>query len=116
MLAVCILGLGTVMVQQGFLRSAGLVGGASARLEARMWMHEALWQQQENLVFADPPSAGSGEGGFREKGREFEWKSDVQPAPSGKDLYVISLSVSWQEDGQTRTITDETLAALRPRL
>ena len=117
MLAVCILGIGTVMVQQGFLRSAELMTGASAQLGARVWMQEKMWEAREKLVYSDPPETASEQGNFTDSSnRIYNWSLDVQPAAEGKDLYNISLRVSWREGNRDRVAVQETFATLRSQL
>ena len=115
MLAVCILALGTVMVQQGFLRSAELMTGASARLGARVWMQEKMWEARERLVYSQDPETLSGQGRFVDPSHKaYDWTIDVHAADDGKDLYAILLEVSWNEGGRSRSVSEEALATLRP--
>lgn len=113
MLAVCVLALGTVMVQQGFLRCAGLFREASHRLAAESWINSKLAETREKVVYAEMPDLEAESGVFIWSGRSFDWRVSIDSEPAGKDLYRMTVSAQWLQSGRPASISKESYVTLR---
>jgi len=116
MLAVSILAIGTVMIQQGFLRASGLFHEASHRLAAQTWMETKLADAREQIVYAEPSSTQSESGTFEIAGRPYVWNLDIDLLPAGRDYYGLTLSVGWSEGGRDVRLLKNASALLRDKL
>jgi prepilin-type N-terminal cleavage/methylation domain-containing protein len=112
MAAAVILGLGTLLLQGGLLRSAQLYGRYSDSLKASLWANDKLWEVRESIVFKDPPDPVSGEGAFTVDGRSFDWSLDVRTI--GDNLYKASLEIRWNEGNAPVQLNREIFAS-RPK-
>lgn len=106
MIAVSVLALGTMLIQESYLRTAHLYGLYRHSFAARSWMDEKTWELREGAVYAQSPATGPGGGGFDEAGKMFQWSSDVSSA-AGKDLFKVRLDVNWQEGPNPQALTKE---------
>jgi prepilin-type N-terminal cleavage/methylation domain-containing protein len=109
MLAVAILALGTLVIQEGYLRSADLFGRYKNTLRAQIWAGEKMWEALDGAVHADPPVTGTSEGEFVSGGKRFRWRLEVEPL--GTLLYALRLRTEWQEGGRTVALLRETYAS-----
>lgn len=113
MLAVCVLALGVVMVQQGLLRSADLVARASTRLKARFLLEEKLWQTRETLVFADAPESADDGGSGGDAMSSYQWDVGSSATGDTEDLYSVKGKIIWKESGRDVEFENETFVTLR---
>lgn len=97
MITVAVLSMGTVMIQQGFLRSSSVLDRLSSSLKIQSWMDERIWEAKERLFYSESASLDNQGGDFTDSGRLFHWLLEVQPVSDGKDLYQIHLSVNWTD-------------------
>jgi len=109
MVAVCFLALGTLLVQECFIRSAALYGRYSSSLRARLYASEKLWEAREGAVYAKEPQLGSDAGAFDAAGRRYDWT--VDSSQEGKDLYAIRLAVRWTDGNRPVSLEREAYAA-----
>ncbi len=105
MFAVCILTLSTMVIQEGFLRSATLFGRYANTLIAKAWMEQKLWEIKEGLVYVPVPDLGGQSGSFQESKKSFEWSLDTGYARQGRDLYTLNFVVSWNEGNRLVRVT-----------
>lgn len=113
MLATVILSLGSVLIQEGLLRSATLIGRCEHTLTVQRWMDQKIWKTKESILY-DPEGDGaseSGSGTFLYEGKEFSWDLEADAQDSSNSLYLIKLSVSWNEGGRPIHLTKAMLAA-----
>lgn len=109
MLATVVLSVGTVLIQAGLLRSASLLSRYAHSLAAERWMDEKIWETKQSLFYSELPSEGAPAGSFTDSGKEFSWNLTVSPQ-EGKNLYLMELSVQWEE-GHTPVSLKRTLLA-----
>lgn len=95
MVAAALLSLGTVMIREGFLRSAELEGRLSHTMAAERWMHEKAWQARESLLYLKTAAPGSESGQFRGANKTYDWQLETQA--SGQEAYSLKLVVRWME-------------------
>jgi prepilin-type N-terminal cleavage/methylation domain-containing protein len=105
MVAVVVLGLGTLLVQEGLLRSAGLFSRYGHTLKAQLWVDEKLWEARQRILYEDETIAEES-GDFTADGRPYTW-SLVVSTVGQNDLQSVSCSVAWREAGRVRTLTRE---------
>ena len=113
-MAVAMLALGTLLIQEGFLRSAYLYGRYADTMRASVWMNERLWQAREAVLFTDTPPEPDG-GEFTAEGKSFRWALGVEALPLAKDLYALKLTVDWREGDHPISIVREIYAAKPPQ-
>src|SRR3989338_2685449 len=89
MVAAALLSLGTVMIREGFLRSAELEGRLSHTMAAERWMHEKAWQTREALLYLKTAVPGNESGQFRSANKTYDWQLETQ-AP-GQETYSLKL-------------------------
>lgn len=109
MLTVVVLSLGTLLIQESYLRTAHLFGVYANTFRARAWVDEKMWELREASVFAEAPASGSGAGSFTVSGKVFRWQSEVTPLP-GKDAFALKVNVDWNEGNRPTWLTQETYA------
>lgn len=111
MLAVVFLALGTLMIQEGFLRSANLYGRYVNTIRASVWMNGRLWSARETTLFSEevPPSEN---GELVLGGVPFRWSLGVQQVD--EVLYALRLAVEWNEGSRPLTLTRE-IYATKPK-
>ena len=97
MVTTVILCLGTVFVQEGLLGSAKLLGRYAHTLKAERWMDERIVETKESLFYSGNPLTGNQAGSFVDEGKEFSWNLEVNSQAGGKDLFLIALTVRWEE-------------------
>ena len=97
MVAVAILCLGSVIIEQGFLRSAQVAGRLSNGVIADRWMDDKAWEAREALLYQTTAAPGTENGRFSVQGRDFDWQLETQGLPVGQDLYSMRLAVHWLE-------------------
>lgn len=113
-MAVSLLALGTLLIQEGFLRSAHLYGRYANTMRASVWMNERLWQARETALFSeDPPPPDGGE--FTSEGIPFRWSLGVSELPLTERLYALKLTVNWNEGGRPLSLVREIYAAKLPQ-
>ena len=113
LLTVVVLGIGSLMVQESFLRSAGLVSRSANQLRAQVGTGERLWEGREKLVYSDFPSANNDSGEWNLGGRTFEWSLDMSSTPIGAQLYAMRVTMRWPEGTGSGEAVRETYV-LRP--
>ena len=96
MVTVSILALGTILIQQGLLRSAALLNHYSNILVAERWEHEKFWELREGFFYTQSIGAAdaNSQGSFAELNRDFRWRATVEPV--GK-TYRMNLEMEWLE-------------------
>ncbi len=114
LMAVAMLALGTLLIQEGFLRSAYLYGRYANTMRASVWVNERLWQAREAVLFSEDPPAPDG-GEFTSEGVPFRWALGVEALPLAKDLYALKLTVDWSEGGRPLSLVREIYAAKPPQ-
>ena len=97
MVTVAVLSLGTLIIHQGFLRSADVLVHYNSQLAAEEWADNKLWAVKESLFFTDENSAEGSNGTFEEAGRIFNWSLESNPVPGTDELYLIRMNLSWNE-------------------
>ncbi|GEM_PF-2289262 len=111
MLAVVFLALGTLMIQEGFLRSANLYGRYVNTMRASVWMNGRLWGAREAVLALDEaPSSDNGE--LILDGVPFHWALDVREVD--KDLYALRLAMEWNEGSRPLSVIRE-IYATKPK-
>jgi prepilin-type N-terminal cleavage/methylation domain-containing protein len=110
LLAVSFLALGTLMIQEGFLRCATLYGRYANTMRASVWTNEILWEAREAALFTEVPPASS-EGEFEAEGVPFRWRLASSVVTGAKDLYSIKLTVEWNEGSRPQSLVREIYAA-----
>ncbi|HTL71275.1 MAG TPA: hypothetical protein VL404_08305 [Candidatus Eisenbacteria bacterium] len=113
LVTVVFLAMGTLMIQEGFLRSASIYARYANSLKARIWMNEKLWEARASVLFSAQPFVGSDEGVFTSGSKPFHWK--LQADQRGSTLYAVKLQVDWLEDGRPVFLEREVYAA-KPKL
>ena len=107
MVTVVVLGVGTLMVQEGFLRSASVLSRCSNSLKAQMWIEEKMWESRETLLTGGTPSEETGD--FDLDGRNFAWS--VVPETLTDNLSTFAVSVAWRDGDRHLVVTREMYAA-----
>jgi Tfp pilus assembly protein PilV len=105
LVAVVVLALGTLLVQEGLLRSADLFSRYDHALKAQLWVGEKLWEARQRILYEDEDLAEEA-GDFTSGGRLFTWSLVVSPVGEN-DLKSVSCSVAWREAGRVRTLVRE---------
>ncbi len=113
MVSVVILSIGTLMIQEGMLRSVDLFNRHSNTLKAELWMDRKISEVEEDLFFAEFPALGNDAGAFTRDGRPFNWSTVSEQSPEGKNLFRVQLTVSWLEAGRPRS-TQKQIYAFKP--
>lgn len=114
LMAVAMLALGTLLIQEGFLRSAHLYGRYTNTMRASVWMNERLWRAREAVLFSEePPSPDGGE--FTAEGTSFKWLLGVEPLPKARRLYALKLTVDWREGSRPLSLVREIYAEQIPQ-
>lgn len=109
LLAVSFLALGTLLIQEGFLRAAGLYGRYANTMRASVWMNEHFWNARETALFSNAvPAPETGE--FTSEGVPFLWSLNVDSVPAAKNLYALKLTVQWNEGSRPVTLIREVYA------
>jgi len=103
MVTAAVLALCTVLIQGGMLRAAHFFGRYANTLKAEIWMDDKIWDVRERSFYQDeettnPPNSESAH--FNDSEKEFNGSVNPVPAPSGKELYALNLSIRWQEGNQ----------------
>lgn len=106
MLAVVFLALGTLLIQEGYLRSATLFGTYSNSFRARQWLAGKMWELKESVLHAETPAAGSDQGSFTESEKSFSWLTSVD-ARGEENLYLLRAEVHWNEGNRPIQIEKE---------
>ncbi len=110
MATVVVLSLCTLLVQEGFLQSLGMLTRYSNALKAQLWMDEAIGSAQAELLYSETPSLGTDRGTFLAETRAFQWQVSQNMAMIGKDLFEIEANVSWSEGNQPVRLTKKVYA------
>ncbi|OIO37160.1 MAG: hypothetical protein AUJ72_05080 [Candidatus Omnitrophica bacterium CG1_02_46_14] len=97
MVTVAILSFGTLMIQQGLLRSASLLYHFDNQLIAEIRSHEKLWDAREKLLFSEEGQILEPSGTFSEGGKSLEWTLASSPKGGADELYLVKLDTAWQE-------------------
>jgi hypothetical protein len=97
LLAVSFLALGTLMIQEGFLRSTTFYGRYVNTMRASSWMSERLWEARQAALFSKDPPVSEG-GSFESEGLVYRWTLDVKQPNKG--VYQLRLAVDWGEPGR----------------
>ncbi len=97
MLAVSVLALGTLIIQQGLLRSANVLGHASNVLTVQSRADQKIWDVKETFLYAAAPSAEGQNGSFTGQGREFHWVVKAELLEPEQEFYLLRLTVNWLE-------------------
>lgn len=106
MIAVALLSLGTLMIRQGFLRSADVEGRLLRSMLADRWMDEKAWDVRESLLYRRTAEPGSDSGHFSSGNKSFDWQ--LETASQGKDFYSMRLAVRWLEgQGPVERVREE---------
>jgi hypothetical protein len=101
MVTASILTLGTLMIQEGMLRSARVLDHYASVLRVERFAGEKLWEAKNGLFYSEEPSTGNTGGSFNEHGRDYTWSLTIKPVESAKDLYRVDLGVNWNEGNRT---------------
>ncbi len=104
MVAVVVLALGTLFIQQGLLRSAHLYGLYVNSFKAKIWLDEKLWEAKEAALYSETPGGGDS-GAYTDQGKDFSWSTEVQEI--GKNLYSIKSAIEWAESGRPTRLAKE---------
>lgn len=110
LMAVSFLALGTLMIQEGFLRSAALYGRYANTMRASVRTDAILWEAREAVLFSEGvPAPAAGE--FDSRGVPFRWRLSADPLAGAKDLYSLKVVVEWSEGARTQSLVREVYAA-----
>jgi prepilin-type N-terminal cleavage/methylation domain-containing protein len=111
MIAVSLLGLGTVVIHQAFLRSASHYGRYASQLKSTLWAHEKMWDTMQSVLYVKSGEGeeGSSEGEIDLGGKTYAWDQKVT-APGEKDLYYLQTVLRWQEGSLPITLIKEVYA------
>lgn len=103
MLTVAFLALGTLFLQEGFLRAAGIYSRYADTLKARLWADEKLWSVREAVLYTDTPPSGLDRGTFSsDRGKPYQWSLDIEQADD--QLYSGLLKIEWLEGNRPVSI------------
>ena len=102
--AVSILSLGSVMVQQSNLSSLGVYGRYTHRLSIQNWAEEKVWEAKEAIYNSDAPEVSKSSGEIVRSGKRFQWNMNIGDTDI-KDLYTIQLDITWQEGREKGRLT-----------
>ena len=97
MVTVAILSLGTLLIQQGLLRSSDFLNHYNSQLAVEAWADEKIWDIREALLFAAEGSQMETSGSFTESGRNFSWSIEAVLVPGVDQLYFIKMNTTWLE-------------------
>ena len=97
MVTVAILSLGTLLIQQGLLRSSDVLNHYNSQLAIEAWADEKIWDTREALLFAAEGSQVETSGSFTESGRNFNWSIETKLNPGADQLYFVRLNARWLE-------------------
>ena len=105
MATVAILSLGTLLIQEGLLHLANILGHYNNYLAAQESISEKTWDIKESLFFSEEPSTGGNSGIFTESGRDFNWSINASPISGMDNLYSIQWSVGWMEGNKPANLS-----------
>ncbi len=111
MVTASILALGTLMIQEGMLRSARVLGHYASVLRVERFAGEKLWEARNGLFYSEEQSTGNAGGSFNESGRDYTWSLSMRPVENAKDLYQVDIGVQWSE-GNRASAFSRTLYAV----
>ncbi len=112
MVTVVFLSIGTLMIQEGFLRAAGLYGRYANTLRAMLWADAKLWEGREGVQYAPSPEVAVQDGRFLSGGKSFSWHFETRQL--GVNLFAVRVDVAWHEGDRDLHLTREAYAA-RPK-
>jgi prepilin-type N-terminal cleavage/methylation domain-containing protein len=110
MIAAMILGLGTLLLNGGFMKSADLHGRYSNTLKAMLWADQKIWETRETLIYTEEPQTLPSQGSFVQDGKRFGWAVDIRSL-SEQDLYSILVTMNWNEGNRPTQFKRESYAA-----
>src|SRR3990167_7803364 len=97
MIAASILAAGTILIQQGLLRSANVLSHHAYALAAQRWAEEKLWEAREAELYSDVPQNAAGSGTFTASQKVFGWSLEVEARSGEAELRYFNLLVGWTE-------------------
>ena len=114
MLTVIFLTMGTLLIQEAYLRSLHLFGVYTHTFSARAWSEEKLWEGRDRVLYKESPETGSDNGSFTEDNKTFTWNTAVSSATQ-KNLYLVKVDVEWAEGNRPQKITREQYVFRSPK-
>ena len=97
MITVAILSLGTLLIQQGLLRSSDILNHYNSQLAVEAWADQKIWDAREALLFAEEGGLTETSGSFTESGRNFDWSIETKLNSGTDQLYFVHLKTTWLE-------------------
>ncbi len=98
LVAVAVLSLGMLLIQQAFFISLSAFGYYSRHLGVLAWINEKLWAVQSALAYQGLNSLEPA-GLFEIRGKKIFWNLSIQLTDQLKDnlLYEVILNLNWKE-------------------
>ena len=106
--SVLLLSTALVALSRSFSKSAAISGYTASLLQAEMRLEEKMAEFEADATL----SPGTPSGSFGEPGG-FDWAATVVKRPE-PTLYDVTLTVSWQEGSQPRSVTVRTFVEKSP--
>ncbi len=97
MVTVAVLSLGTLLIQQGLLRSADIINHYNNQLSAETWAAQKVWDIRESFFYSAGGKAPDSGGSFTESGKDFDWSLETKSVSGTDQLYFIHLDIRWLE-------------------
>ncbi len=110
MVTVSVLALGTILIQQGLLRSATVLNHYSNLLTVQRWNHERFWASRDSLFYTKDAGEGKLSGSFTQANREFHWTESDQLEGQA---YRVTLDLQWNEGNNPVSWNSVCLAAAK---